>query len=44
MISILIEADEPHLHFYKEIRIGNTNEPVALSTPLGRAHGRKVQQ
>ena len=34
-ISILIGADEPHLHLYTENRIGNTNEPVALLTTLG---------
>ena len=31
-ISILIGADEPHLNLYTESRIGNTNEPVALTT------------
>ena len=27
-ISILVEADEPHLHLYTESRIGKTNEPL----------------
>ena len=34
-ISIFIGADEPHLDLYRESRIGNTNEPVALVTTLG---------
>ena len=34
-ISILVGADELHLHLYTENRIGNTNEPVALLTTLG---------
>ena len=34
-ISILIGADYPHLHISKDVRIGNDNEPIAISTLLG---------
>ena len=34
-ISILIGADKPVLHLYRDIRVGNENEPVALKTKLG---------
>ena len=34
-ISILIGADNPMLHLYTDIRVGNDNEPVALKTKLG---------
>ena len=37
-ISVLIGADEPHLHLYKESRTGNTNELVALITTFGWVH------
>ena len=34
-ITILVRADEPHLHLYTESRRGNTNKLVALLTTLG---------
>ena len=34
-ISILIGADQPHLHLYTDVRKRNPNEPVALQTTLG---------
>ena len=34
-ISILIGADKPALHLYRDIRVGNENKPVALKTKLG---------
>ena len=34
-ISILIGADQPHLHAYTDVRKRNPNEPVALQTTLG---------
>ena len=34
-ISILIGADNPMLHLYTDIRVGNENEPMALKTKLG---------
>ena len=34
-ISILIGADNPMVHLYTDIRVGNENEPVALKTELG---------
>ena len=34
-ISILIGADNPMVHLYTDIRVGNENEPVALKTKLG---------
>ena len=34
-ISVLISADYPHLHISQDVRIGNNNEPIAISTPLG---------
>ena len=34
-ISILIGADYPHLHISQDVRIGNDDEPIPISTPLG---------
>ena len=34
-ISILIGADQPHLHLYTDVLKRNPNEPVALQTTLG---------
>ena len=34
-ISVLIGADYPHLHISKDVGIGNDDEPIAISTPLG---------
>ena len=34
-ISILIGADQPHLHLYTDVRKGNPSQPVALQTTLG---------
>ena len=34
-ISMLIGADQPHLHLYTAVRKRNPNEPVALQTTLG---------
>ena len=33
-ISILIGADYPHLHISQDVRIGNDDEPIAISTLL----------
>ena len=38
-ISILIGADQPHLHLYTDVRKRNPNEPVALQTTLGWVRG-----
>ena len=34
-IPILIGADYPHLHISQDVQIGNNDEPIAISTPLG---------
>ena len=34
-MSILIGADYPHLHISQDVRIGNDDESIAISTPLG---------
>ena len=34
-ISILVGADQPHLHLHTDIRKRNPNNPVALQTTLG---------
>ena len=34
-ISILMSADYPHLHISQDVRIGNDNEPIAISTLFG---------
>ena len=34
-ISILIGADQPHLHLYTDVRKRNPNESIALQTTLG---------
>ena len=33
--SILIGADQPHIHLYTDVRKRNPNEPIALQTTLG---------
>ena len=34
-ISVLIGADNPVLHMYTNVRVGEENKPVALRTKLG---------
>ena len=31
----MIGADYPHLHISQDVQIGNDDEPIAISTPLG---------